>query len=70
LAATSETPEFTGWIIDALARDPDLMAKSGKIWIGAELAQEYGLTDLNGQLPPSHRAFFGGTTTYGDAVVE
>jgi NAD(P)-dependent dehydrogenase (short-subunit alcohol dehydrogenase family) len=70
LAATTESPEFTGWIIDSLARDPDLMARSGKIWIGAELGQEYGLTDLNGQLPPSHRAFFGGTTTYGDAVVE
>jgi hypothetical protein len=26
--------------------------------------------DINGQLPPSHRAFFGGTTTYGDAVVD
>ena len=70
LVATSESPEFTGRVIDALAKDPALMDKSGKVWIGAELAQEYGLTDTNGQLPPSHRAFFGDTTTYGDAVVE
>jgi NAD(P)-dependent dehydrogenase (short-subunit alcohol dehydrogenase family) len=70
LAGTCESPEFTGRVIDALARDPGLMDKSGKVWIGAELGQEYGLTDINGRLPTSHRAFFGDTTTYGDAVVE
>ena len=70
LAATAESPEFTGRVIDALARDPALMDKSGKVWIGAELARDYGLTDINGRLPPSHRAFFGATTTYGDAIVE
>jgi NAD(P)-dependent dehydrogenase (short-subunit alcohol dehydrogenase family) len=70
LAATAETPEFTGRIIDALARDPELMDKSGKVWIGAELGAQYGVPDTNGQVPMSHRAFFGETTTYGDAVVE
>lgn len=70
LAATTESPEFTGRIIDALARDPELMEKSGKVWIGAELAQAYGVTETNGTQPPSHRAFFGETTTFGDAVVE
>ncbi len=70
LAATAETPEFTGRVIDALARDPLLMAKSGRVLIGAELGQEYGLTDTNGSSPPSHRAFFGDPTTYGEAVVE
>jgi len=70
LAATAETPEFTGRVIDALASDPCLMDKSGKVLIGAELGQEYGLTDTNGRIPPSHRAFFGDTTTFGDAVVE
>ena len=29
-----------------------------------------GVTDIDGRQPPSHRAFFGETTTYGDAVVE
>ncbi len=70
LAATAETPEFTGRVIDALASDPRLMDKSGRVLIGAELGQEYGLTDTNGRIPPSHRAFFGDTTTFGDAVVE
>jgi NAD(P)-dependent dehydrogenase (short-subunit alcohol dehydrogenase family) len=70
LAATAETPEFTGRIIDALARDRALMEKSGKVWIGAELGEEYGLTDTNGQLPPSHRSFFGDPTSFGDAIVQ
>lgn len=70
LAATAETPEFTGRVIDALAGDPHLMEKSGRVLIGAELGQEYGLTDTNGQIPPSHRAFFGDPTSFGDAVVE
>jgi hypothetical protein len=46
------------------------MAKSGKVFIGAELALEYGVTDTNGRQTPSHRAFYGETTTYGDAIVE
>ena len=70
LAATAETPEFTGRVIDALASDPHLLEKSGKVWIGAELAEHYGVVDTNGSQPPSHRAFFGETTTFGDAVVE
>jgi NAD(P)-dependent dehydrogenase (short-subunit alcohol dehydrogenase family) len=70
IAATAETPEFTGRVIDALARDPALMDKSGKVWIGAELGQAYGVADTNGRTPPSHRAFFGEPTTFGDAVVE
>jgi NAD(P)-dependent dehydrogenase (short-subunit alcohol dehydrogenase family) len=70
IAATAETPEFTGRVIDALARDPALMEKSGKVWIGAELGQLYGVADTNGRTPPSHRAFFGEPTSFGDAVVE
>lgn len=70
LVATAETPEFTGLVIDALAKDPDLMAKSGQVWIGAELGETYGVFDTNGKQPPSHREFFGEPTSYGDAVVE
>ena len=69
MAEAAETPEFSGRIIDALACDPQLMGKSGKVWIGAELGQEYGVTDLDGRQPPSPRAFFGETTVFGDAVV-
>jgi NAD(P)-dependent dehydrogenase (short-subunit alcohol dehydrogenase family) len=70
LGATAESPEFTGRVIDALARDPALLDKSGKVWIGAELGREYGVTDLDGRYPQSHRAFLGDTTSFGDAVVE
>lgn len=70
LAETAETPQYTGRVIDALYRDPLLMDRSGKVWIGAELGAEYGVTDVNGKQPPSHRALFGETTSYGDAVVE
>ena len=70
LVATAETPEFTGRVIDALARDPLALDKSGKVWVGAELAELYSVTDTNGKQPPSHRAFFGDTTTFGDVVVE
>ncbi len=70
MAETAESPEFSGRVIDALARDPGLMDKSGKVWIGAELGQEYGVTDEGGRQPLSPRVFFGDTTCFGDAVVE
>ena len=70
LAATAEHPEFTGRVIEALYGDSELMEKSGKVWIGAELGEEYGILDVNNQAPASHRAFFGEPTTFGDAVVE
>jgi NAD(P)-dependent dehydrogenase (short-subunit alcohol dehydrogenase family) len=70
LMETIEHPEFTGRVIDALARDPQRMDKSGQVWIGAELGAEYEVVDVNGRQPPSHRMFFGDPTTFGDAVVE
>ncbi len=70
LAATAEHPEFTGRVIQALYDDSELMEKTGKVWIGAELGEEYAIVDINDQKPVSHRAFFGEPTTYGDAVVE
>lgn len=54
-AEHAETPEFTGHLIDALYRDPDLPELSGQTLIGAELAQRYGITDEGGRRPPSHR---------------
>ena len=70
MADAVESPEFTGWVIDALARDAALMDKSGRVWIAAELGQSYDLTDVDGRQPVSPRAFFGDTTHFGDAVVE
>jgi NAD(P)-dependent dehydrogenase (short-subunit alcohol dehydrogenase family) len=69
LLESMETPEFTGRVIAALARDPHRMARSGKVWIGAELAQEYGLREADGRQPPSHRAMLGDPTVFSPAVV-
>jgi NAD(P)-dependent dehydrogenase (short-subunit alcohol dehydrogenase family) len=54
-AEHAETPEFTGYLIDALYGDPDLAELSGHTLIGAELAERYGVTDEEGRRPPSHR---------------
>jgi NAD(P)-dependent dehydrogenase (short-subunit alcohol dehydrogenase family) len=70
LAATAEHPEFSGLVIDALARDPALMDKSGQVWIGAELGAGYGVADIDGKQPVSHRAFLGESTRFGEAIVE
>lgn len=70
MEATAEHPEFSGRVIDALANDPERMQKSGKVWIGAELGALYGVLDVNGKTPPSHRPFFGPVTEFGDAVVQ
>jgi NAD(P)-dependent dehydrogenase (short-subunit alcohol dehydrogenase family) len=65
----AETPEFTGHIIGALYRDAQRMEKSGQVLIGAEVAQEYGLTD-EGRQPPSHRPMLGSPAQAHPAIVE
>jgi dehydrogenase/reductase SDR family protein 1 len=53
--STGESPRFTGRAVVALAADPGLMAKTGKRWVVAELAEEYGFTDIDGSRPRSLR---------------
>lgn len=55
-SAAGTSPEFPGRVIAALARDPELMKRSGGTFIAAELAQEYGITDIDGRTIPSLRA--------------
>ena len=55
LLETSETPEFTGHVIWALANAPDLAELSGQTVIGAEMALKYGIVDEGGRQPPSIR---------------
>jgi NAD(P)-dependent dehydrogenase (short-subunit alcohol dehydrogenase family) len=50
------SPEFPGRVIAALAADPQLMRRSGGTFITAELAQAYGVTDVDGKVIPSLRA--------------
>lgn len=55
-SAVGSSVEFPGRIIAALAADPKLMNKSGGTFISAELAAEYGITDVDGKVIPSLRA--------------
>lgn len=49
------TPEYPGRVIAALARDPDLMSRSGATFITAELAEHYAVTDVDGSTVASLR---------------
>ena len=69
-AEMAESAEFPGRVIDALAHAPDLMARSGRVLIGAEVAIELGVTDVDGRQPPSFRAALGAPTEFSAAVVE
>ena len=70
LAATAESVEFPGRVIDALFRDPKRMERTGQIHVGAELAAELGVTDVEGNQPPSHRQFLGDPPAFSAAVVD
>jgi len=48
----SESPEFIGLAVAALARDPRLQSKSGMVVVAAALAEEYGFSDIDGKRPP------------------
>ncbi|BBC27150.1 SDR family NAD(P)-dependent oxidoreductase [Pseudanabaena sp. ABRG5-3] len=51
-----ETPLFVGRVIAALSNDPDLMQRTGKVQIVAELAANYGIVDEYQQRPVSLRS--------------
>lgn len=49
--SNSESPQFIGRAVAALAADPNVMTKSGQILIAAALGLEYGFTDIDGRQP-------------------
>jgi dehydrogenase/reductase SDR family protein 1 len=49
--SNSESPEFTGRAVAALAGDPEVLRHTGKVHVVADLAREYGFTDIDGSLP-------------------
>lgn len=49
--SNSESPEFTGRAVVALATDPDVLRHSGHVRVVADLAREYGFTDVDGTTP-------------------
>jgi NAD(P)-dependent dehydrogenase (short-subunit alcohol dehydrogenase family) len=49
LAAKTESAEFPGRAVVALATDPDVISKSGGVYTTPALAREYGFTDVDGK---------------------
>jgi NAD(P)-dependent dehydrogenase (short-subunit alcohol dehydrogenase family) len=47
----SETPFFTGRAVRALAQDPNVLRKSGRVFAVADLATHYGFADIDGTVP-------------------
>lgn len=47
----SESPEFIGRAVAALAADPDVLRHTGTVLVAAALAKEYGFTDVDGITP-------------------
>jgi NAD(P)-dependent dehydrogenase (short-subunit alcohol dehydrogenase family) len=53
----SETTEYLGRAVAALAADANVLEKTGKILFVADLAREYGFTDVDGRLIPRFYPF-------------
>jgi len=49
--SNSESPQFIGRAVAALAADSNIMQKSGQVFVAATLAQEYGFTDIDEKQP-------------------
>jgi NAD(P)-dependent dehydrogenase (short-subunit alcohol dehydrogenase family) len=49
--SNSESPEFIGRVVAALARDPRMMERSGTVLVAAQVAIELGVTDIDGRQP-------------------
>jgi dehydrogenase/reductase SDR family protein 1 len=50
-----ESAQLSGRAVAALAADPARQTRSGQALVVAELAREYGFTDIDGSQPPSLR---------------
>ncbi len=48
----SETPEYVGRAVAALAADPQVMRRTGSVAFVADLAREYRFTDVDGRQVP------------------
>jgi NAD(P)-dependent dehydrogenase (short-subunit alcohol dehydrogenase family) len=49
--ACSETPIYVGRAVAALAADPDVSSRAGRVFASWTLAREYGFTDADGTRP-------------------
>ena len=49
--SNSESPQFLGRTVAALATDPEVMARSGTVVVAAAYAREHGVVDTDGRSP-------------------
>lgn len=49
--SNSESPEFIGRAVSALAADPEVISHTGQVRVAAQLAISYGFTDIDGKAP-------------------
>ena len=49
--SNSESPEFIGRAVVALAADPDVLRHTGQVLIAASVAKDYGFTDIDRKAP-------------------
>jgi dehydrogenase/reductase SDR family protein 1 len=49
--SNSESPEFTGRAVVALASDAGVLRHTGQVHVVADLAREYGFSDIDGTTP-------------------
>jgi len=51
----TESPEYVGRAVVAVASDSNVLAKSGRVLAVGDLAEEYGFTDIDGRRVPAFR---------------
>jgi NAD(P)-dependent dehydrogenase (short-subunit alcohol dehydrogenase family) len=66
--AVAENPEFSGHVLDAIAKAPNLADLSGQTLVVAEVARELGVTD-RGNERPSYRDMLGSPRPKNPAAV-
>ena len=49
--SNSESPEFSGRVIAALAHEPNVIGRTGKVLVAAAVARELGVVDIDGRSP-------------------
>ncbi len=70
LLPMAETPDFTGRVIAAIHRDPNMMELSGRTLLGSEQAREYGVLDIDGNSPDSLRSIVGSPNVYSTKIID
>ena len=49
--SNSESPEYLGRVISALANDPRVIDRSGQVLVAAMVGREFGIQDVDGRFP-------------------